>query len=53
MANFDDSDELKEQSGRIVTAGEPDSDTWRIIGAIIVLSLFVVALLWLVSGLSS
>ena len=34
-------------------AGEPDSDTWRIIGAIIVLSLFVVALLWLVSGLSS
>ena len=30
MANIDDSDELKEQSGRIVTAGEPDSDTWRI-----------------------
>ena len=52
MANIDDSDKLKELSGRIVTAGEPD-DTWRIIGAIIVLSLFVVALLWLVSGLSS
>ena len=53
MANFDDSDELKEQPGRIVNAGEPDSDTGRIIGAIFLLSLFVVALLWLMSGLSS
>ena len=34
MANIDDSDELKERPERIVNAGEPDSDTWRIIGAI-------------------
>ena len=27
MANIDDSDEPKEQPGRIVNAGEPDSDT--------------------------
>ncbi len=52
MASVDQSDDLKNRPHRIVKAGTPDTDAWRILGGIICLCLLVVALAWWVGSLN-